>query len=66
MPTFDDLLRRSAWRYPRPIEEAFFAHPHVRVCGVVGAPDPVLGAVPTVFVESQGEVALDKDELLTW
>ncbi len=41
--------------FPREIEEALRAHPLVKAAGVVGVPDPRVGAYPKAYVVLEGE-----------
>ena len=47
----DDVINRGGEKiYPREIEDFLLSQPGVRAVAVVGAPDPVLGAVPVAYV----------------
>ncbi|BCP67206.1 AMP-binding protein [Thermus thermophilus] len=54
--------------FPREIEEALRAHPLVKAAGVVGVPDPKVGAYPKAYVvlepEARGKVT--EEELLAF
>ena len=46
-----DLIKYRGYSvYPRELEDVLFEHPAVKLCGVVGKPDPVAGEVPKAFV----------------
>jgi long-chain acyl-CoA synthetase len=36
--------------YPREVEDVIYEHPAVKLCAVVGKPDPVAGEIPKAFV----------------
>ncbi|GAA5334476.1 MULTISPECIES: AMP-binding protein [Thermus] len=54
--------------FPREIEEALRAHPLVKAAGVIGVPDPKVGAYPKAYVvlepEARGKVT--EEELLAF
>jgi long-chain acyl-CoA synthetase len=48
--------------YPREIEDVLYEHPAVKLCGVIGKPDPVAGEIPKAFVVlKEGKTATEKD-----
>lgn len=56
----DIIIRGGENLSPGRIEEALTAHPAVRACCVVGAPDKELGEVPVAYVVAhQGERAAE-------
>jgi acyl-CoA synthetase (AMP-forming)/AMP-acid ligase II len=58
----DIIIRGGENLSPGRIEEALTAHPAVRVCCVVGAPDPDLGEVPVAYVVvNNGQTVVESD-----
>jgi long-chain acyl-CoA synthetase len=48
--------------YPREIEDILYEHPAVKLCGVIGKPDPVAGEIPKAFVVlKDGATATQKE-----
>jgi long-chain acyl-CoA synthetase len=46
-----DLIKYKDYSvYPREIEDVIYEHPAVKLCAVVGKPDPVVGEVPKAFI----------------
>jgi long-chain acyl-CoA synthetase len=46
-----DLIKYKAYSvYPREIEDVLYAHPAVRLCAVIGKPDPAAGEIPKAYV----------------
>jgi long-chain acyl-CoA synthetase len=46
-----DLIKYKGYSvYPREVEDVIFEHPAVKLCAVVGKPDPVAGEIPKAFV----------------
>ena len=46
-----DLIKYKDYSvYPREIEDVLYEHPAVKLCAVVGKPDPVAGEVPKAFI----------------
>jgi long-chain acyl-CoA synthetase len=46
-----DLIKVKDYSvYPREIEDVLYEHPAVRLCAVVGKPDPAAGEVPKAYV----------------
>lgn len=58
-----DLLKYKGYSvYPREVEDAIYEHPAVKLCAVVGKPDPVAGEVPKAFVVlKEGTTATEKE-----
>jgi long-chain acyl-CoA synthetase len=48
--------------YPRELEDVLYEHPAVKLCGVIGKPDPVAGEMPKAFVVlKEGKTATEKE-----
>ena len=46
-----DLIKYKDYSvYPREIEDLLYEHPAVKLCAVVGKPDPTVGEIPKAFV----------------
>ena len=46
-----DLIKYKDYSvYPREIEDVLYEHPAVKLCAVVGKPDPAAGEVPKAFI----------------
>jgi long-chain acyl-CoA synthetase len=46
-----DLIKYKDYSvYPRELEDVLYEHPAVKLCAVVGKPDPVVGEVPKAFI----------------
>ena len=59
----DIIIRGGENLSPGRIEEALTAHPAVRACCVVGAPDPDLGEVPVAYVVIHRSATVAENEL---
>ncbi|MCJ7424509.1 long-chain fatty acid--CoA ligase [Candidatus Bathyarchaeota archaeon] len=46
-----DLIKYKGYSvYPREIEDVLYEHPAVKLCTVIGKPDPVAGEIPKAFI----------------
>jgi len=46
-----DLIKYKGYSvYPREVEDVLYEHPAVKLCAVIGKPDPVAGEIPKAFV----------------
>ncbi|MEO3874529.1 hypothetical protein ABGB18_37545 [Nonomuraea sp. B12E4] len=62
-----DLIIRGGFNvFPRDVEDALNQHPDVVMSGVVGRPDPRLGAEVVAFVQLGKGAAADAEELIEW
>jgi long-chain acyl-CoA synthetase len=64
-----DLIKYKDYSvYPRELEEVLYEHPAVRLCAVVGKPDPdsAVGEIPKAFVVLKEDAAASKEELMTF
>jgi long-chain acyl-CoA synthetase len=60
-----DLIKYKDYSvYPREIEDVLYEHPAVRLCAVVGKPDPAAGEVPKAFVVLKDGAQATKEELM--
>ena len=58
-----DLIKYKGYSvYPRELEDVLYEHPAVKLCGVIGKPDPVAGEIPKAFVVlKEGMMATEKE-----
>ncbi|MCL6578540.1 MAG: long-chain fatty acid--CoA ligase [Candidatus Bathyarchaeota archaeon] len=58
-----DLIKYKGYSvYPRELEDVLYEHPAVKLCGVIGKPDPVAGEIPKAFVVlKEGKTATEKE-----
>jgi long-chain acyl-CoA synthetase len=62
-----DLIKHKDYSvYPRELEDVLYEHPAVKLCAVVGKPDPVAGEVPVAFVVLKEGAAVSSEELLAF
>ncbi|MBS7647318.1 long-chain fatty acid--CoA ligase [Candidatus Bathyarchaeota archaeon] len=60
-----DLIKFKGYSvYPRELEDVLYEHPAVKLCCVVGKPDPVAGEVPKAFVVLKEGVTATEEELM--
>ena len=59
-----DLIKHKDYSvYPREIEDVLYEHPAVKLCAVVGKPDPVAGEVPKAFIALKEGTAASAEEI---
>lgn len=58
-----DLIKYKGYSvYPREIEDVMYEHPAVKLCAVIGKPDPVASEIPKAFVVlKEGMTATEED-----
>ncbi|MGQ9530379.1 MAG: long-chain-fatty-acid--CoA ligase [Candidatus Bathycorpusculaceae bacterium] len=58
-----DLIKYKGYSvYPRELEDVLYEHPAVKLCAVIGKPDPVAGEIPKAFVVlKEGKAATEKE-----
>jgi long-chain acyl-CoA synthetase len=60
-----DLIKYKDYSvYPREIEDVLYEHPAVRLCAVVGKPDPAAGEVPKAYVVLKEGAQATAEELM--
>ncbi len=60
-----DLIKYKDYSvYPREIEEVLYTHPAVKLCSVVGKPDPLVGEIPKAFVVLKDATFASAEELM--
>ncbi len=59
-----DLIKYKGYSvYPREIEDVLYEHPSVKLCAVVGKPDPVAGEIPKAFVVLKDGATATEEEI---
>ena len=59
-----DLIKYKGYSvYPREIEDVIYEHPAVKLCVVVGKPDPVAGEIPKAFIVLKEGKTATPDEI---
>jgi len=59
-----DLIKYKGYSvYPREIEDVLYEHPAVKLCAVVGKPDPVAGEIPKAFVVLKDGATATEEEI---
>jgi long-chain acyl-CoA synthetase len=62
-----DLIKyRDYSVYPREIEDVLYEHPAVRLCAVVGKPDPTAGEIPKAFVVLKEGAKATENEVVSF
>jgi long-chain acyl-CoA synthetase len=62
-----DLIKYKDYSvYPREIEDVLYEHPAVKLCAVVGKPDPAAGEVPKAFIALKEGTAASAEEILAF
>jgi len=58
-----DLIKYGGYSvYPREVEDVLYEHPAVKICAVVGKPDPVAGEIPKAFIVlKEGKKATEEE-----
>jgi len=62
-----DLIKYKGYSvYPREIEDVLYEHPAVKLCAVVGKPDPVASEIPKAFVVLKDGMPATEEEIKTF
>jgi long-chain acyl-CoA synthetase len=58
-----DLIKYKGYSvYPREIEDVLYEHPSVKMCAVIGKPDPVASEIPKAFIVlKEGKTATEQE-----
>ena len=58
-----DLVKYKGYSvYPREIEDVIYEHPAVKLCAVIGKPDPVASEIPKAFIVlKEGQTATENE-----
>jgi len=60
-----DLIKYGGYSvYPRELEDVLYEHPAVKICAVVGKPDPVAGEIPKAFVVLKEGKKANEEEII--
>jgi len=60
-----DLIKYKGYSvYPREVEDVIYEHPAVKMCAVVGKPDPVAGEIPKAFVVLKEDATATEEEII--
>jgi long-chain acyl-CoA synthetase len=60
-----DLIKYKGYSvYPRELEDVLYEHPAVKLCAVIGKPDPVAGEIPKAFVVLKEGMIATEEELM--
>jgi long-chain acyl-CoA synthetase len=59
-----DLIKYKGYSvYPREIEDVLYEHPAVKLCAVVGKPDPIASEIPKAFVVLKDGTTATEEEI---
>ena len=62
-----DLIKTKDYSvYPRELEDILYEHPAVKLCAVVGKPDPLAGEVPKAFIVLKEGAAASAEEIMAF
>jgi len=60
-----DLIKYKDYSvYPREIEDVLYEHPAVRLCAVIGKPDPITGETPKAFIVLKENAKITAEEIM--
>ncbi|MEM3440895.1 MAG: long-chain fatty acid--CoA ligase, partial [Candidatus Bathyarchaeia archaeon] len=60
-----DLIKYKDYSvYPRELEDVLYEHPAVRLCAVVGKPDPLVGEIPKAFIVLKDGAKASETEIM--
>ena len=62
-----DLIKTKDYSvYPRELEDILYEHPAVKLCAVVGEPDPMAGEVPKAYVVLKEGATASEEEIMAF
>jgi len=62
-----DLIKYKGWSvYPREIEDVIYEHPAVKLCAVVGKPDPAAGQIPKAYIVLKEGAKATEEEIINF
>ena len=62
-----DLIKYKDYSvYPREIEDVLYEHPAVKLCTVIGEPDPAAGEIPKAFVVLKEDAKATEQEIISF
>ena len=60
-----DLIKYKGYSvYPRELEDVLYEHPAVKLCAVVGKPDPVAGEIPKAYIVLKEDAKVTEEEIM--
>jgi long-chain acyl-CoA synthetase len=60
-----DLIKYKDYSvYPREIEDILYEHPAIRLCAVVGKPDPAAGEIPKAYIVLKENAQVTAEEIM--
>jgi long-chain acyl-CoA synthetase len=60
-----DLIKYKGYSvYPREIEDILYEHPNVKLCAVIGKPDPIAGEIPKAYIVLKEDSKTKKEEIM--
>jgi len=60
-----DLIKYKGYSvYPRELEDIIYEHPAVKLCAVVGKPDPIAGEIPKAFIVLKDGASATEEEII--
>jgi long-chain acyl-CoA synthetase len=60
-----DLIKYKDYSvYPRELEDVLYEHPAVKLCAVVGKPNPVVGEIPKAFIVLKDGAKATEEEIM--
>jgi long-chain acyl-CoA synthetase len=62
-----DLIKYKDYSvYPRELEDVLYEHPAVKLCAVIGKPEPVVGEIPKAYVVLKDGAKASEQEITTF
>jgi long-chain acyl-CoA synthetase len=59
-----DLIKYKGYSvYPREIEDVLYEHPAVKLCAVIGKPDPIASEIPKAFIVLKDGMTATEEEI---
>jgi len=60
-----DLIKYKGYSvYPRELEDVLYEHPAVKLCAVIGKPDPIAGELPKAFIVLKEGMRATEEEII--
>ena len=60
-----DLIKNKNYSvYPRELEDILYEHPAVKLCAVIGKPDPLAGEIPKAYIVLKEGMAMSAGEIM--
>jgi long-chain acyl-CoA synthetase len=62
-----DLIKYKDYSvYPREVEDVFYEHSAVKLCAIIGKPDPMVGEIPKAFVVLKDGASATEAEIMAF